>query len=222
MSFIHIFQTCDLITIQNRQKYRKWKPDMEVQYVKNHSLRHWAHSALLLPCYRWCVVASHDLAVYRFGPVRLRASGPSSRAEPLERLAVVWHAPCFPPAQQQQQPAGPTSRPNVPTHRLECQPSVLYWELGLAVLVTGLRWTADGAFCPAAPWGQVERVRKTGVFMFHLLPPLLPTSLPKRPGQMPRTLILGGKAEMENQTKEKNGMEGEKGKCDVMVWKLIS
>eukprot|EP00064_Thunnus_orientalis_P005611 superscaffoldBa00000559_g5625 len=38
-----------------------------------------------------------------------------------------------------------------PTHRLECQPSVFYWELGLAVLATGLRWTADGAFCPTAP-----------------------------------------------------------------------
>lgn len=75
---------------------------------------------------------------------------------------------------QRQQPAGPASLPNLHTHSLECQPSVLYWELGLAVLVTGLRWTADGAFCPAAPWGQVERVRETGVFMFHLLPPPLP------------------------------------------------
>lgn len=126
---------------------------------------------------------------------------------------------------QRQQPAGPASLPNLHTHSLECQPSVLYWELGLAVLVTGLRWTADGAFCPAAPWGQVERVRETGVFMFHLLPPApSPPPVPTEAGTDAHDIDFGG-GETENQTKETergHAMAEEKGKWDVMVWKLIS
>lgn len=117
---------------------------------------------------------------------------------------------------QRQQPAGPASLPNLHTHSLECQPSVLYWELGLAVLVTGLRWTADGAFCPAAPWGQVERVRETGVFMFHLLPP--PPPSPQRPGRMPMTLILEAERQRIRQRKQKGDMRWRKRKENGMWW----
>lgn len=138
---------------------------------KNWHLKGSKHTGLcsFLSPYHWRWIASHDLAVDRCIPLCLKTSGLSSRAEPLERLAVVWHAPCFLPAQQQQ----PARLPSFPAHLLACQPRCALWELGLAVLVTGLRWTADGAFCPSAPRGQVERVRETGVFMFHLLPHLL-------------------------------------------------
>lgn len=147
---------------------------------KNWHLKGSKHTGLcsFLSPYHWRWIASHDLAVDRCIPLCLKTSGLSSRAEPPERLAVVWHAPCFLPAQQQQ----PARLPSFPAHLLACQPRCALWELGLAVLVTGLRWTADGAFCPSAPRGQVERVRETGVFMFHLLPPpphpLLHTHMP--------------------------------------------
>ncbi|CAB1319734.1 unnamed protein product, partial [Coregonus sp. 'balchen'] len=38
-----------------------------------------------------------------------------------------------------------------PSLCLEYQPGWAHWELGSAALTTGLRWTADGSFCPAAP-----------------------------------------------------------------------
>lgn len=85
------------------------------------------------------------------------------------------------------------------THSLECHSSGLYWEVGLAVLVTGLRWAADGAFCPAAPM----RAGREGLFMFHLLPP---SQHPQRPAQMSITLNME-KAEMEEQTTEKKGLD---------------
>ena len=137
-------------------------------------------------------------------PLCLRASGPSSRAEPQESLAVVWRAPCFPPAAAVAWASQPASLPGLPTHRLECQPTVLYWDLGLAVMVIGLRWAVDGAFCLAAPWGQVEGVKETGVFMFHLLP-LTP---PSPHGQMPITLIFGSQRSQRRGVSQRKTMGG--------------
>lgn len=79
-------------------------------------------------------------------------SAPSSRATPPPgkkpgfdiRLASLRHHPATGPA---------APFPNAP---FGVPASELCWKLGLAVLVGwggwgGLRWAADGAFCPAAP-----------------------------------------------------------------------
>lgn len=91
--------------------------------------------------------------------------------------------------------------------------SVGIW--GLAELVSGLRWTTNGAFCPAAPWGQVERVNEAGVFMFHVLPPP-----PLYRGQDAYNSECGEVEEgKSNNRKRDKGFL--KGKCDVIVWKCI-
>lgn len=62
----------------------------------------------------------------------------------------------------------------------------------LAGLLTGLRWAADGAFCPATP-GVEGGGEGTGAFMFHLLslcPPPVSPLFAQGAGQLPVTLIL--------------------------------
>lgn len=78
---------------------------------------HWAHS-VLPPCYHWCVVASRDLAVDRFRPTSLRAPSLSNRAGSQERQTAVLTCSILPSSSSQQL----ASLPNIPTHRLECQP----------------------------------------------------------------------------------------------------
>lgn len=108
------------------------------------------------------------------------------------------------------------SRPDIPpAQRLECQPVSPTGSRVLAVLLTGLRWTADGAFCPVTPWGHTERVGGDRcVYVPLVAPPHTHTHI-LRPGQMPVTLILE-KAE----TKGGKGtqLEKENAMCRYQIW----
>lgn len=75
-----------------------------------------------------------------------RASG-----EPGHRLAFLTRSTLHAPSSTA---ASLPSFLSIPRLCLECQPNWAYRELGLAVPATGLRWTADGSFCPAAPRGK--------------------------------------------------------------------
>lgn len=85
------------------------------------------------------------------------------------------------------------------------------------MLLTGLRWTADGAFCPLTPGGHTERVGGGGggdrcVYVPLVVPPTITPSthlhppLPSAqgPGQMPVTLIL---KEAETKADEGNAVK---------------
>lgn len=214
MSFMHIAQNTAKTMKQKCQKVEVWHGSTICQKSEFKGREHILFCSLLAIIDVWWPLVTW-LWINSAPRVSERQARPVMRCPRREWLRSDMLHESF----QRQQPAGPASLPNLPTHRLECQPSVLYWELGLAVLGTGLRWTADGAFCPATPWGQVERVRETGVFMFHLLPPP-----PTEAGTDAHDIDFGG-GETESQTKETergHAMAGEKGKWDVMVWKLIS
>lgn len=150
-------------------------------------------------------------------------SGLSSRAAEtacgLTRSALPWSR-----SAGQQQPATgrassqPASQPAQPawySHTLfGVSAREPCWEQGLAVLLTGLRWTADGAFCPLTPGGHTERVGVWGRQVRlcstccppHYHPPPPTSTLPSAqgPGQMPATLIL---KEAETKADEGNAVK---------------
>lgn len=88
-------------------------------------------------------------------PERSRPVQPGRAPESLDTGRLfVGHAPRY-----LQHDSQPSLHPSL---CLEYQPGWAHWELGSAVLTTGLRWTADGSFCPAAPRGQARPGRGVG------------------------------------------------------------
>lgn len=88
-------------------------------------------------------------------PERSRPVQPGRAPESLDTGRLfVGHAPRY-----LQHDSQPSLHPSL---CLEYQPGWAHWELGSAALTTGLRWTADGSFCPAAPRGQARPGRGVG------------------------------------------------------------
>ena len=164
MSFMHICKRCEA----NIEKVEAWcgRPICQNGSLKALSTFCYALSWLSLMCggLSWLWIDSAPCARER----EARPAVGSPRRD--WRWFDMLHASLQNGSSSSQPASKPAQRPHSPfgvSAQCVCR------ELGLAVLVTGLRWTADGALCPAAPWGQLERGRETGVFMFHLLPPLL-------------------------------------------------
>lgn len=190
--------------------------DMEVQYVKSQFkvTEHTVPRSLTAIIDVWWPLMTS--AVDRFSPPSPRASGPSSRVGPQESL--LWFDMLRASLQHSSQPADqPASLSDIPTHTVwSVSPVSSTGSAAWQCWLRGSDGPADGAFCPAAPWGQVERESETGVFMFHLLPPSVP---PRCPWHW--FWRKGKKKIRQKKTKGTNDGGGGEGKCDVMEWKLI-
>lgn len=170
-----------------RQKCREWKPDMELQYVKNHSLKalstFYAPSLLSLMCggLSWLGCGS------------IQTHEPES-ARPVQPCGAPGETGCgltcsILPSSSSQRLA---SLPDIPTHRLECQPVS---STGSWVWQCWLQGSDGPLMGPSAQQPHEGRQRGWGrqVCLCSTCYPPLP---PQRPGQMPVTLILE-KAETE-------------------------
>lgn len=166
---------------------------------------------MLPPCCHWCVAASRDLAADRFRPTSLRAPGLSSLAEPQERQAAVWHAPYFPQAAASDWPACPISPHTVW--------SVSQWALlGTGFGSAGYRAQMDRwwGLLPSSPM----RAGREGEGDRCVYVPLV---APPHRGQDRCLWHWFWKRQRRRQREiSGQGMEGEKGKCNVTVWNLIS
>lgn len=107
--------------------------------------------------------ASCDLAADRFRPASLGSVGP---VQPCSRDSLRFDTLCT-SLESRRQPAAASDWPSFqPASQPAWYSYTLFgvsarepcWERGLAVWLTGLRWTADGAFCPLTPGGHTEKV----------------------------------------------------------------
>lgn len=189
---------------------------------KNRHLKGSKHTGLcsFLSPYHWRWIASHDLAVDRCIPLCLKTSGLSNRAEPPERLAVVWHAPCFLPAQQQQ----PARLPSFPAHLLACQPGVLCGSWAWQSWLQG----SDGLLMVPSAHQPTRAGRKGEGDRCFYVPLVAPTSSPASAHTHAPALISAENWRKIRKGERKTnhggyGLEGNKGPwwCDGMKTSLI-
>lgn len=172
--------------------------------------RLWAHSVMLPPCYHWCVVASHDSTADQFMPLCLRASGPSSHAEP------PWEAGCrltcstLPSSTSAAAAAAAFSLPGLLTHRFGVlvQCALLGGGLGSP----GYR-AQMGCWCCLLP-SSPTRASRRGVEDRFVYGALVAPVSPAHRGQDRCPYDWFRKNTREN--------DREKIKCFIMVWALIS